>query len=267
MSQGLIFTDIKKYNIDATLNEQAMEAAEEFIHYIHGRNPLSLMYLSNMNNKGASNSVSQFYHSWFKNGSNMWDEVGVSTYGPAPGFLVGGPNPAYNYDNCCPNNCGSAFNNSKCSLMEPPKNQPSQKSYLDFNDNWPLNSWEITENSGGYQVNYIHLLSYFVKKAPILTSTQYKTPNTSIKIYPNPSNGNVTIESNETIEYIEVFDLQGKLIEIFTINSNLITLKLNVKQGVYSVKIKTKSTINTQKIKKFRRPKKKQKKKKKKKKN
>lgn len=248
MLQGLIFTDIITHNVDATLNDQAMEAAEEFIHYIHGRNPLSLMYLSNMNNKGASNSVSQFYHSWFKNGSNMWDEVGFSTYGPAPGFLVGGPNPAYNYDNCCPNNCGSAFNNSKCSLMEPPKNQPSQKSYLDFNDNWPLNSWEITENSCGYQINYIHLLSYFVKKAPTVTSSKNLNTKNLVKIYPNSNNGNFRIESNELIENIEVFDIQGKLIDNFMINSNVSSFNLNLKPGTYSVKINTKNNITVHKI-------------------
>ena len=45
----------------------------------------------------------------------------------------------------------------------PPFGQPPQKSYLDFNTSWPLNSWEITEPSLGYQSNYVLLLSKFVR--------------------------------------------------------------------------------------------------------
>ncbi|MCK4746258.1 MAG: T9SS type A sorting domain-containing protein, partial [Bacteroidales bacterium] len=105
-----------------------------------------------------------FFHSWFKNGSPLWDRVGTSTYGPAPGFLTGGPNPSYNWDGCCPSGCGSSSNNAKCSSesISPPKEQPNQKSYKDFNTSWPLNSWSVTENSCGYQVRYIRLLSKFV---------------------------------------------------------------------------------------------------------
>ena len=39
----------------------------------------------------------------------------------------------------------------------------AQKAYKDFNTSWPLNSWSVTENSNGYQVAYIRLLSKFVK--------------------------------------------------------------------------------------------------------
>jgi hypothetical protein len=90
--------------------------------------------------------------------------VGKSIYGPAPGYLTGGPNPSYNWDGCCPGGCGSSANNAVClsESISPPRDQPKQKSYKDFNTSWPLNSWEITENSCGYQVNYIRLLSKFV---------------------------------------------------------------------------------------------------------
>jgi hypothetical protein len=45
----------------------------------------------------------------------------------------------------------------------PPTGQPAQKSYKEFNNNWPLDSWQVTEPSDGYQVPYIRLLSKFVK--------------------------------------------------------------------------------------------------------
>jgi endoglucanase len=46
--------------------------------------------------------------------------------------------------------------------VSPPKGQPQQKSYKDFNGEWPLDSWSVTEPSCGYQVAYIRLLSKFV---------------------------------------------------------------------------------------------------------
>lgn len=115
--------------------------ANEYLHWLHGANPLGKVMLSNMAAWGAENSVNEFYHTWFADGSD-WDSVLTSIYGPAPGFLVGGPNKSY----------------TGTSLI-PPANQPPQKSYKDFNSGFPENSWEITENAIYYQSAYILLLS------------------------------------------------------------------------------------------------------------
>lgn len=158
---GTLFYSFAQRNLDAAKTADARRAAERYVHYIHGVNPLGLVYLSNMNEYGAHASVSQFYHTWFGEGT-AWDEVGVSTHGPAPGFLVGGANPYYDWDACCTagtctdNGCGNA-------PPSPPFGQPAQKSYSNFNTNWPLNSWAVTENSNGYQIAYIRLLSKFVR--------------------------------------------------------------------------------------------------------
>jgi hypothetical protein len=159
-----MYTDFILYDINSAKNQMAKEAAENYLHYIHGVNPFNMVFLSNMYDYGAENSVNEFYHSWFTNGSAKWDRVGESTYGPAPGFLTGGANPGYDWDGCCPSGCGSSSNNAKCYSEEisPPKGQPNQKSYKDFNTSWPLNSWSVTENSCGYQLPYIRLLAAFV---------------------------------------------------------------------------------------------------------
>jgi endoglucanase len=163
-AQGNMYYDLITYNIDETSAATAKDAALTFVNYIHGVNPLNFVYLSNMYQYGAEHGVNEFYHSWFCNKSPKWDRVGVSTYGPPPGYLTGGPNPSYNWDGCCPSGCGSSSNNAICTSesISPPKDQPKQKSYKDFNTSWPLNSWEVTENSCGYQVNYVRLLSKFV---------------------------------------------------------------------------------------------------------
>lgn len=137
---GLLQYSVITYGLDASKEASARTAAERYLHYLHGVNPLGFVYLSNMGIAGAERGVTQFYHTWFGEGT-AWDT------NPAPGFLAGGPNPSY-----APTDEGPT----------PPLGQPDMKSYADFNDGWPVNSWEVTENSNGYQVAYIRLLSKFV---------------------------------------------------------------------------------------------------------
>jgi hypothetical protein len=154
---GNFFNLVELHNIDPSNNLLYKQAAESYLHYIHGANPFNRTYLTNLSSLGADKQITQFYHSWFADQS-AWDT------NPAPGFLAGGPNSSYNYDGCCPSGCGGS-NNAKCTSesITPPRNQPPMKSYKDFNTSWPLNSWEVTENSNGYQVAYLRLLAKFVE--------------------------------------------------------------------------------------------------------
>jgi endoglucanase len=158
---GVLLYDVISFATDAAAAPNARVAAERYIHYLHGVNPLGLVYLSNMGASGAYKSASSFFHTWFADGSERWDEVGVSTYGPAPGFLTGGPNPSYDWDGVCPGN-----DLCPAERPTPPYGQPAAKSYADFNTSWPTNSWAVTENSNGYQVYYLRLLSKFVIPRP-----------------------------------------------------------------------------------------------------
>jgi len=156
---GTLFTEESYYGFSRHTPEQDANAAADYLHYLHGVNPFGKVYLSNMNSFGAENSVNQVWHGWFMKGT-PWGDAKTSLYGPAPGYLVGGPaGKDYGWDPECPGRdpkCGSA-------PPSPPTGQPPQKSYLDFNEGWPLNSWSVSEPSGGYQSNYIRLLSRFVK--------------------------------------------------------------------------------------------------------
>ena len=75
------------FGIDPLKNQDASDAALGYIHYIHGVNPLNLVYLSNMYHYGGDNCVNEFYHSWFCDGSVKWDRVGKSLYGTCPRVL------------------------------------------------------------------------------------------------------------------------------------------------------------------------------------
>ena len=102
--QGNMFADVAAFGIDAAVAAQATTYAARYVHYVHGVNPLALVYLSSMAAHGAEASVTRFFHTWFGHGTS-WDALGVSKYGPPPGYLTGGPNPSYTWDSCCPSNC------------------------------------------------------------------------------------------------------------------------------------------------------------------
>jgi hypothetical protein len=162
--QGNMFMSMNVYGLDAADATNYTNAASGFVHYMHGVNPTAYAYLTNMSTYNAENSITSIYHTWFTNGSPLWSQVGVSTYGPAPGYISGGPNSYYALDGCCPNGCGSAANNAYCNTAQvtPPLGQPVQKAYKDWNFNWPQDSWQVTEPDLGYQAAYVRLLSKFV---------------------------------------------------------------------------------------------------------
>ena len=285
-SMALMFLDMITYQIDASKNIDSKIAAEGFVHYLHGVNPLNMVYLSNMYAYGADNGVNEFYHAWYANGSTKWDRVGTSTYGPAPGFLTGGPNPSYEVDTCCPSGCGGS--NALCTseTLTPPKGQPAQKSYKDFNTAWPLNSWSATENSNGYQINYIRMLSHFVRTNYDCSGTENGTatrdvcsnctggttgvtaitdaskclivtsisPNESleIQIFPNPTQNSITIVNPYKSSYkVSVTNSIGKNIidEIHTGNATI--LLSDYPPGVYVVMLVQKEGEVLRKVIKF----------------
>ena len=75
--QGSMFFNLISYDINQVKFKDAKDAAMGYMNYLHGVNPLNLVYLSNMYKYGGENCVNEFYHSWFTNGSSKWDRVGV----------------------------------------------------------------------------------------------------------------------------------------------------------------------------------------------
>jgi endoglucanase len=168
--QARLYQLVALYNTDSRLSEASLAAALEYAHYIHGVNPLGLVYLTNMAPAGASHSAATMFHTWFAYGTR-WERVTEQLSGPPPGFLVGGPNPQFSVDECCRAPAGSpayrcygARTFSLCQQnLVPPLAQPPAKSYLQFNDPWPANSWAVTEPSLYYQSYYVRLLAAFTR--------------------------------------------------------------------------------------------------------
>jgi endoglucanase len=140
---GGVYLNVVHHGLDPSNAAADRAAAADYLHYLHGVNPMGLVYVSSMRRYGATNSVHDLAHSWFDYGT-VWD--GGAQYGPPAGYVTGGPNPSYE---------GS---------LEPPLNQPIQKSYLDGND--PDFMYQISEPSLAYQAPYIRLLASFAARTP-----------------------------------------------------------------------------------------------------
>lgn len=134
--------DIVQYNFDAPKAETYRIRALDSLHYLHGVNPLGIVYLTNMYEAGAEASANEMYHEWF--GQGIYRNALTSPNGPAPGYVTGGPNKNYS---------GSAPLNKALPM----------RAYLDSSDP-KTQMWEITEPAIGYQSAYIKLLSKFVNE-------------------------------------------------------------------------------------------------------
>jgi len=187
------------YDQDAANHDSYEERALSSIHYMHGVNPLNMVYLSNMYDYGAENSADEIYHGWFK--GSKWKNAQTSTCGPAPGYIPGGPNRAYG--------------GHQAGI----KDQPPQKAYRDGGSY--SNSWEITEPSCGYQSAYIKLLSKFVNDQPYQTSVTSRAAVEPVGFrllqnYPNPFNGTTRIrfelERKQHIR-LEIYNVNGTLVQ------------------------------------------------------
>lgn len=141
---GLDNLDFVSFNINVSQEILYKEVAESYLHWFHGINPMGKVMLTNMYAYGGDSCVNEFYHSWFGNGT-VWDNVFTSANGPAPGYLIGGPNKDFSLPG-----------------ISPPGGQPPQKSYREWNTGWNgtanENSWEITEAGIYTQAAYISLL-------------------------------------------------------------------------------------------------------------
>ncbi len=146
---GLIFQAQLTYGVDLANAGSYRDVAEGYLHYLHGINPNGIVYLTHMNDQGAGKSCDEMYHGWFGDGT-VYDNASTSAKGPPPGYLTGGANPTYTPDN--------AYSGP---VISPPQNQPTQKSYKDWNTSYPQNSWQLTEPAIYYQAAYLRLLSSY----------------------------------------------------------------------------------------------------------
>jgi len=145
-AQGFLSTAAAEEVGDEALKSHLRRRAAGLLHYLHGVNPLGLVYLTNMEDLGAERSVRRLYHHRFGIRSPF-------SGNPAPGYVVGGPNQHYS----------GRGPESDPGMMDWLREQPPEKAFAETDLPWPTNSWEITENAIYYQASYLRLLAFFVR--------------------------------------------------------------------------------------------------------
>jgi hypothetical protein len=217
--QGVMFQNMLNYPLNLIDTQNYNEAALGFLHYFCGVNPNNTCFLTNMNTYGAEYSCNSIYHAWFGDGSALWDDANISLYGPAPGYLQGGPNPSYSLDDCCNSDCGIAEANALCdaSQVAPPMNQPVQKAWRDWNTGWPQNSWTVTEPGIYTQASLVRLLSEYVTLNCMNTTEDLGevTTNLYVMVFPNPCQNELIVSATMfgTKEVtLEVLDATGRVV-------------------------------------------------------
>lgn len=100
---------------------------------------------------------------------------------------------------------------------------------------------------------------YFDYNAPVETNkaeTIFKNLGTkdhqvdkSVALYPNPTKGNVTINCDNTIKHVELFDVQGRILQnkIETNNNTQLDIS-NKPNGLYFIRITTENGIKVEKV-------------------
>jgi hypothetical protein len=78
----------------------------------------------------------------------------------------------------------------------------------------------------------------FTNNSPFTSYSQLISKNKNLIVYPNPSDGNITVDCGFSYNKLAVYDLSGRIISIFdfkepTDNTNL---NLNLKKGIYFIK-------------------------------
>lgn len=217
---GILNHLVTKYLVFDQTADTYKDYQRDAVHYFHGVNPMGLVYLSGMYEYGGERCANEIYHTWFADGSN-WDNSLNSAFGPAPGFVVGGPNKDFSLTN-----------------ISPPSGQPPMKSYLDFNTGWPDNSWEITEPAIYYQAAYIRMLSGIMSDNATTSVTNKALNDLAIDIYPNPSLGIFNVAGEIDGKTIRVFNPMGQQLLLAEGKAKNVRLDLtSFESGVYFISV------------------------------
>lgn len=236
---GSILYNMVLYNLDPANQTKYGNAAEGYIHYLHGVNPHGIAFLTNAAAFGGDNFTQEIYHSWFGDGTQF--DGGVTPYiGAPPAFIPGGVNKNYQPD--------AAYSGPP---IAPPQNQPVQKSYKDWNTSWPENSWEISEVGIYVNAAYVKLLSKFADTSSVTTSADFVSAQAAeldLMIYPNPASSFVSVTVSKAIN-LDLFSIVGEKV----ISQRLILGKNNVNisklpMGIYFCRISNEKFSKTEKL-------------------
>jgi uncharacterized delta-60 repeat protein len=87
-----------------------------------------------------------------------------------------------------------------------------------------------------------------ISSSQVLSNNDFEMEE-SVKIYPNPTNSSVNISCDSTINRLELFDIQGRLLETNLVQESTSKIDLSKRsKGVYFLKIETQQGYKVEKI-------------------
>lgn len=101
----------------------------------------------------------------------------------------------------------------------------------------------------GFPINGNRMATMTFTHISSTLSAENVKPMENIKLYPNPSNGNITISNNQNIELktIEIYNVLGKLVKHLSVKQNPSKLDLNLthfNKGIYLLKVLDKAGLS-----------------------
>ncbi|MDP2336028.1 MAG: alpha-amylase family glycosyl hydrolase [Bacteroidota bacterium] len=115
------------------------------------------------------------------------------------------------------------------------------------------NELSVTDLNSNLLLKAGEFLLYSDQKLPafkdLATKISSNLTNPEIRIFPNPAYDNLSIESNERIQTVEIYSIEGKLVLQSLPSTKNFNLQLNkIKPGIYILRVETSSQLFTQKV-------------------
>ncbi len=191
---------IRAYEI--TNDSSYLDSAYVAMDYLLGRNGTGYCYVSGFGDISPVNP----HH-------RISDSDGVTA--PIPGMLCGGPNPGRQ------DGCSGYINTSKAG------------SYVDSWCSYASNEVTINWNAPlAYGLNALN----FYQNGASLSVNDFDLSDTTLTVYPNPTQGEFDLKSTRKIESVTVYNAIGKIVH--TTTSSHIKLP-NIQDGLYFLRVNT----------------------------
>ena len=115
---------------------------------------------------------------------------------------------------------------------------------------WPLNAdglgsyLQLTNNSLDN-----NLASSWVATSTALKNNSFDSDFSNITIYPNPTNGFVSINTSSDFNKFEIINISGKILKSEIVNANNFSTDISsFSKGIYLLKIYNDFTVKTEKL-------------------
>lgn len=155
------------------------------------------------------------------------------------------------YSTDCGNNWTSAFNKSGASLATVAS--PITSAYIPAESDWReeiVNLANIADNDEviiRFEFRSGYGNDVWIDNVKIMNGTGIVTMDENLSIYPNPATDQITINSTDNVQRVEIYNMQGQLVKAETGAVNNISVK-DLANGMYTLKLTTDNGTSVHKI-------------------